>query len=135
MTRWFVCSAKTQPFYFLFYSSGWGGGAASFCCLTQLYCLNTHIVCASWASLDGWWASLITCDTLISPRYMKSMIAEMSRNEVSLSITIWLGSVKFMKSCSKYELQADKTICNGITLGNQEKYYKTMTRPALAVWE
>ena len=51
---------------------------------------------------------------------MKSMIAEMSRNEVSFSITIWLGSLKFIKSCSKYELQADKTICNEIKLQNNQ---------------
>ena len=42
-----------------------------------------------------------TCETFISPLYMKSTMAEISRNEVSFKITIWLGSLKLTKSCSK----------------------------------
>lgn len=43
----------------------------------------------------------LSWETLISPLYIKSTMAAMSAKEVSFRITIWLGSLKLTKSCSK----------------------------------
>jgi len=43
----------------------------------------------------------LSCETFISPLYIKSTMAAMSAKDVSFKITIWLGSLKLTKRCSK----------------------------------